>query len=188
MPKGFTLLELTIVMALMGIAVVVVIPNINGFNNNRKVKEAAYQLQTDLRTVQNNALSGTQCGAGKGASEWRLVFVSTTVGSENYRLESLCAGDTTPQVVKSVILPTSTRLVSVADWDGTSNFCTLTPSSTIQPKIKVANLSSDLTLDFGGSIGCTLTSNSRMVITLAGSSGTGTLAVVVGPGGALYVQ
>lgn len=189
MPKGFTLLELTVVMALIAIAVVVAIPNINGFNNTRKLKEAAYQLQTDLRTVQNNALSGTQCGLGRAAKEWRMVFVGTTAGSENYRIESVCTGaDTTPQVTKRIILPNGTRLISVAAWDGNSNTCTLTPSSSSQPMVRFNNLTSTPILDFVGTVGCTITPTSRMVITLGGPSDSGSLTVVVGQGGTLNVQ
>lgn len=56
--KGFSLIELMIVVSLFGIAAALVTASYLNFEKNNRVKNAAATLKNDLRLVQNKALTG----------------------------------------------------------------------------------------------------------------------------------
>ena len=95
--KGFTIIELLIVMSLLGIATTLVSAAYLSFEKRERVKSAALDLKSNLRLAQNKALSGDKGIAGSPATEIcdtfsTLVgwFVRINTGSPNYEVVGSC--------------------------------------------------------------------------------------------------
>lgn len=58
--KGFTLVELLAVVAIIGLLTGIGIPAFNAFNRRQTLTQATKNLKTDLRAVQNRAVSGVE--------------------------------------------------------------------------------------------------------------------------------
>src|SRR3989338_1168439 len=71
---GFTLVELLISVSIILILSGILIPSFSGYLNNQNVLQGAEQLKSDLRTVQNKAL--TRVGADTEAKYWGLKIAS----------------------------------------------------------------------------------------------------------------
>lgn len=56
-PKGYTLLEVLIVMALIGVFVAIILPDFNRVIPEMKVDKAAHKLAADLRFAQQTAIT-----------------------------------------------------------------------------------------------------------------------------------
>src|SRR3989344_5284442 len=84
--KGFTIIELLIVMSLLGIATTLVSAAYLSFEKRERVKSAALDLKSNLRLAQNKALSGDKgisgtseiCGTSSTLVGW---FVRIDTGS-----------------------------------------------------------------------------------------------------------
>lgn len=93
--SGFTLIELLIVISLMGLAGSLVTTYYLTFERSQRLKSAALTLKSDIRYVQNNALSGNKgvtsaggCAATSTLGGWYLEL--TTSDSTSYRLAGDC--------------------------------------------------------------------------------------------------
>ena len=67
--SAFTLIELLIVIAIVGILAAASIPVFSSFTNSQRLSQAAKQVKQDLRSVQNRAINGVE---GKA---WGIEFV-----------------------------------------------------------------------------------------------------------------
>lgn len=75
---GFTLLELMIVVTIIGIVSAGIVPAFSKYIENQNLKQAQEQLKSDMRTVQNKALTGTssdQMLGGTYIKYWGIKFV-----------------------------------------------------------------------------------------------------------------
>jgi len=72
--NAFTLVELLISVSIILILSGVLIPSFSGYLNNQNILQGAEQLKSDLRTLQNKAL--TRVGAEIGAKYWGLKIAS----------------------------------------------------------------------------------------------------------------
>jgi Tfp pilus assembly protein FimT len=176
---GFTLIELMIVVAFITLIGVMAVPNIKSYGTNQKLKNAALQLQLDIRTAQNNASSGLKCGAleDKTALEWRTIFGTDTT---TYQVLALCIDNST----ESTVTKTIPGGVTIKQIDFYADTIQCTPSQNAGKMIKFANISSKV--DFEGvPAGCNPKS---MVITLQTSGSSDVMQVVVEKGGSIYVK
>lgn len=177
--RGFTLIELMVVMAIMGILIVVTVPSYNQYNNNQKLADVANQLQTILRQVQNNAQTGTVCKIGTNvytASSW---VITLRLGSYNF--QPTCVGTSSTPSPQNYPLPEGITISSVSDTISGCRPDMATASATIS----YANLSSEPSFD----LGCTLGVNSVIGITLClNCPSTNTKTVVIEKGGGIYVN
>ena len=80
--SGFTLLELMITVAIVGIIAVGTIPNIIRWRNNQQVAQSARQIYSDLQTAKTEAIKNN-----------RLACVSFDTGNNTYKVFLNRGGD-----------------------------------------------------------------------------------------------
>lgn len=78
LPKnGFTLVEILVVLAIMGIVGMMSYLNIGTFREDANLKSVASDLQSYLRLAQSNAQTGVKCGS-RGGLSWSLLIKDRT--------------------------------------------------------------------------------------------------------------
>ncbi|MBI3341703.1 prepilin-type N-terminal cleavage/methylation domain-containing protein [Candidatus Curtissbacteria bacterium] len=93
--KGYSLIELLIVISIFGITVSLVTASYLSFERNQKFKNAALQLKSDIRYMQNKALTGDKSLAGCIDSQSALIgwYLNVSTGAASgYSLFSDCLG------------------------------------------------------------------------------------------------
>ena len=84
--KGFTLLELLISVSIIGILAAGIIPSFNSYIKNQNIRQAQEQIKSDLRSIQNRALTGsssTKLIGGSTVKYWVARF-ATNSGQYKY--------------------------------------------------------------------------------------------------------
>lgn len=85
LPKGFTLIELLLVVSIIIIVTGSMVPSFSKYVDNQGVKLAQEQIKSDLRLIQNRALSNVasleDVGGGLNPAYWGMRF---TAGSDSY--------------------------------------------------------------------------------------------------------
>lgn len=71
--KGFTLVELLVVISIMGLLSVVSLARFGTLREDQKLQAAANELQSLIRTAQTNATTNVKCGSTAGAT-WFVEF------------------------------------------------------------------------------------------------------------------
>lgn len=79
--KGFTLVELMVVLAIVGIITTIVFTSQNSFNNTLVLANTAYDIALTLRSAQTYGLSSRATASGIGNTGYGLHFGSGTQGS-----------------------------------------------------------------------------------------------------------
>lgn len=82
--KGFTLIELMVVVVILTILSGVAIPSFATYNKNQSLKQAQENLKSDLRSIQNKALTGTGSDTVISGVVVRYWAVSYTAGASQY--------------------------------------------------------------------------------------------------------
>ena len=118
--RGFSLIEILVVVAIISGLVIYTIPNFKNIRQEQAVRSSLEQLQTTLRTAQNNAYSGLRCSSTKDSSLWGVSFTSATA----YQLECLLVKSPPPQdpneplyeapFSKSFTLPSGVTIESIS--------------------------------------------------------------------------
>lgn len=181
--KGFTLIELIVVIGIIAGLVAMVLPRMNNFQKYEKLGEAAEQLQSHIRMAQNNAASGVKCGANldKRAKRWFLVIAS----NNTYRLEPECEdGTKTPSITYK--LPSEASISAIAiKIDSTITICDNTPKDY---SVAFENITAATTFNLRTGTSCALpTQNMGIVISLTADTSQ-TQTVIIEKGGGIYVN
>ena len=113
--KGFSLIELMIVVSLMGLLFVAGVANYRSFARRKILDSAVNLIRADLKLAQTSALSGVkpmtaECDSPNRLSGYALTFTSSTT----YQIEAYCTGSASPVVSKSVTTELPNAGVSVA--------------------------------------------------------------------------
>lgn len=75
--RGFTLVELVVVISIMSILFVAGVVNFGTLRENQNLTSATFDLQSLIRLAQSNATSGVQCGSSP-AFDWRITILGAT--------------------------------------------------------------------------------------------------------------
>ncbi len=80
--SGFTLIELMISVGILTLLSAAMIPSFNTYINNQNVSQGLEQVKSDLRSVQNKALTGTEFDRTTNTTYWGMKFGN---GSNTYQ-------------------------------------------------------------------------------------------------------
>lgn len=88
--RGYTLLEVLVVVMMMAVFMVLAIPQFGKFNSSQVLQNTALEFQTALRAAQTNAGNGVKCNypAAAPSSQWHLSFLD----QKRYKVEASCIG------------------------------------------------------------------------------------------------
>ncbi len=130
--KAFTLIELILVFALIGVLTSLGIASYAAYNGTQSVQSAASDMQNILRTAQSRSISQVK-PASCGTNALTGYQVDITVNTQAYTLSAMCG---TKQVIANKLLPAqvtfatgSTASIFFAIGSGTvANTATITVS------------------------------------------------------------
>lgn len=187
--RGFTLLELIVVISILAILSVIAIPPILQYNTNQTLQNAAADLQQSLRTTQSNALSGVVCTdnpSNLASSRWSLVFTDPTISPPSYQIQATCITPT-PSPYPVATLSTKTLPAGVEVFEMWVNIRCVNPPpgngvsfSSISGKVNFITIPGDCG---------TLTTSQKMWVGLRlTDDNSKTIYVVVEKGGPIYVS
>lgn len=150
---AFTLVELLVVVSIITVVTGAMIPSFAGYLKQQNLIQAQEQLKSDLRSVQNKALTGAMADKlinGNQVTHWGLVFPTTSTYDYFY------ASNTTS-------CTSATSVVTYGNGTLPANVTVSYPSitSSLKPCIFVSLLDGTMsTRDFGGATTLvTLTTN-----------------------------
>lgn len=192
--RGFTLLELLVVISIIAILTVVSVPSFNEYSKSQKLNDAASNLQSVLRQAQNNAQTGTTCnisGTAYKASSWVV-----TLNSDKYSVSPACdfssVAGPTPTQPPSQQYPLPSGVI-ISDVKNTTTNCSWLddPVIPLTAEISYKNLSSEVAFKLTG---CTFSINAVVEITFCLTDSATcpddapTKTVRVEKGGGIYVK
>ncbi len=111
--RGFTLVELMVVLAIMAILGVFTLANYGAFGEDRNLKSAVLDIQSMLRQAQTNATVNAVCNGQHDGVRWWVEFTNATA------INLRCTALNTPQ--KSLQLGVNNYLnINIDSVSGTS--------------------------------------------------------------------
>lgn len=113
--QGFTIIELLVVIAIMAVMGVVTLANFRSFGEDKNLKNAILDIQSQLRTAQSDATSNVKCDTQFG-STWQVKFETDSVTTNINCLEPVASP--TPVNKKSSSLSTNITIISVTGGTG----------------------------------------------------------------------
>lgn len=88
--RGFTMIELLISVVIGGILLNALLASYRGIGKKQTVKQAGISFQTDLKSYQQKALTGTkpvECDASETLIGYKIEYID----SRSYRVKALCS-------------------------------------------------------------------------------------------------
>jgi prepilin-type N-terminal cleavage/methylation domain-containing protein len=104
--NGFTLVEILIVIAIIGLVSVVAIPNLRNYVNGQAATNTAQDMIRLIRQAQTSSTSGTLCSTGQLPVYWNFVLSNSTYSNVPHYING--ATDTPCATVSSVNIPSGT--------------------------------------------------------------------------------
>ncbi len=201
--RGFTLLELVIVIAIMAGIAVIASPNLRNISISQRLKQSSTQLMSDLVLTQSNASSGYVQGINcdtyivtgttqriyTTANQWRLIMQKggrTNPGS-SYTIEWLCptvdvAGQPKVGIFKTSTLPKDVYIDTVSNGDG----CLASFGAQTKPTISFSNVQTTVKFDYGST--CVTSNKMEIILKSTSTSDTSSQKIIIEKGGAIYIQ
>lgn len=129
--KGFSLIELMVVVTLFGIAASLVTASYLTFERNQRLKNAAILLKNDLRLVANKATAGDKgpggvCPASSTLGGWYLYADFSAGSNTSYKFGGDCVTGAAETVFleRTVGLPQDTKINRIFYDTGNLNLAT----------------------------------------------------------------
>lgn len=110
MSKGYTLVELLVVLAIMGLMSLGAFVNLKSFREEKEIITAASELQNFIRIAQSNATTGLKCD-DKGGVPWLIIFDNET------SVKLACWYQLNPTVQKTLNLVKNIKIGSIQGSD-----------------------------------------------------------------------
>jgi len=107
---GFTMVELIVILAITVVLSGSIIANFRNGDRSRDVRVATDSIQSALRQMQNNILSGVQHPSGSPAGDFGFEITS---GQKNYLTFSELPGGGSKQTLETVTLPDSVTISNI---------------------------------------------------------------------------
>lgn len=160
--RGFTLVELLVVIAIMGLVGMYVLSNYGSFGEDQKLKNAALDVASLLKTAQTNATANVKCNSQFGAT-WKVEFTNSTT------LNLKCSLSSDSQKTLSL-----DKIATTITQSTTGSNCPTPPFASFEPLSGLVS--------FGDSR-CT-----SLTITLTNTKATAPKSLTIEQGGRIYVQ
>ncbi len=96
--RGYSLIELVIVMGIMAVLFTLGFAGYSQFNARQELVSLVNQVKTDIRSTQNRALSGVSYENERAA--WVFQFHTNTVANNNYSIQACNGLSTNPTLSK----------------------------------------------------------------------------------------
>ncbi|MFZ2024957.1 MAG: prepilin-type N-terminal cleavage/methylation domain-containing protein [Microgenomates group bacterium] len=110
--RGFTLIELIVVVAIILIISVVTLLNYNSYTDRQRVKQAGFTLRSDLRLAQTKATSGQKpfvCDNTTTLQSYEVTFSDCDGKGACYTIQPICMKEGIPvdtqEEISTVLLP-----------------------------------------------------------------------------------
>lgn len=181
--RGFTLIELLVVIAILALIVVFAIPNLRSIKEDQNLLNSAAELQSVIRSAQNNATSGVKCGPANPegvysspASDWHLSF--TASNPPKFKTEPRCS-DSAISSNPSTQYSQSQNL-RIIDINGCGE-----PSIALPVTVSFANITGKATFNFSSS--CIPSTTDQMVIKLRSEVTRTVSEIHIEPNGRVYI-
>ncbi len=177
MPKsGFTLIELLVVLSIMAVLGIFSIANFGDFGEGQKLKGAAFDIQSLIKTAQTNAASRIACPVGSntyGAHWW----VEMQTGSQTLNLRCQIGTAGAISLIKTYTITTQSPNLQIFSVN-----CDTKVASGILSTAKFAPLTGAVSLD--NEAAC----NQYLTITLKNIKTNETKLIKIDKGGAVSVK
>lgn len=121
--KGFTLIELIVVVAILATLFTLILANYQGNKSRQALTQAVQKMILDLREAQNMAMSGSQIN-----NQYYGYGIYINIGSGGSNTSYIIFGETQPDsrvydsgadaVIKTVNFPTGVNIQSISSDDG----------------------------------------------------------------------
>ena len=173
--RGYTLVELLVVVSVMALIGVVAFVNFKDFSQDQFLNKAAGQIQSFLRLAQSNATSSNLCGTLGGVS-WTVRF-----NSDKSTADIICDSDLTKPPYKTLALQ-NVKIDSI-----TATVCT---ALTLPVMVTYTALSGIPTMadSSGGTNSTCLISSQSITINLINTKNNTLKSFSISKGGAIDVQ
>lgn len=93
MKKGFTLIEMMVVIVIIGIVIALAVPNFAGMQTKARMKAGAYEVAQDLRQIRERALSISRDYAVDRADARTYIVTSPEGNTYTYKLGGTTGGN-----------------------------------------------------------------------------------------------
>lgn len=178
-PNAFTLIEILVVIAIMGITGVFVMANYRNFGADRNFKNASLDIQNFLRLAQSNATANVLCFATPAKGWMVVVGPSSTAGTY---LELRCDPGIGSSFVKRQDLSgNNTAITKITRGSCTPNTIKFTPLS------GAATSGTTVSYNFTEDTGCGVSTNTTITLSHTGTTDP-PKHIIVEPGGRIYEQ
>jgi prepilin-type N-terminal cleavage/methylation domain-containing protein len=121
-PKGFTLIELVVVIMIMGLLVGFGYASYREFARRQMVNGAVIQLRSNLRLAQQLALSGKKPESGCNTLNSYQFYLNYSVNPDQYEIRPRCDGSEYSLITKTVIFPNGVHFSSTTGLSGSLRF------------------------------------------------------------------
>lgn len=177
--RGFTLIEILVVIAIISTVALIGIPNLRRLNQNQEYQSKASELVNSLKRMQSNSQAGIVCSPTTPSQSWNLRINN----SSQYELYPICgmagAAGTVGGSTSTIDLPPEVEITSIETNSGVcDNF------DRNLNKVVISFTNNNRGINFNGHPSCTLPTTNKLNIYL--TYRTTVLGITVTKGGAIY--